>query len=208
MPSPQSPPFDPGNVGRITADEQVDALRTLIAVFATSVVRPGRPRPRNAVTAEIIDILDQVPADQAEAVAQLFTMMTLRLRRRARPRHTAFRLALETALLARGYTGAPPPPNEGAYVLADRPGLAAIDPACSDLLGRMAAVPQAEHRAWLTAQVIACGLIDAEQRHTLGGADRDLGDLAVAEFLVRAAAQYLASTAGPAPQGGPPPRKG
>ncbi len=187
--------FEPSEIGRITPDEQADALRTLIAVFATSVVRPGERRPRNAVSAEIIDILDEVPAEQAEAVAQLFTMMALRLRRKGRPRRTTFRLTLETALLARSYVGEPAPSNETSYLSSDRPGLRAIDHACSELLERMAGVPDADQRAWLTAQVIATGLIDADRRHTLGGADRDLGDMAVAEFLLRSAAQYLAATA-------------
>lgn len=194
--------FEPSEIGRITPDEQADALRTLIAVFATSVVRPGDRRPRNAVSAEIIDILDEVPAEQAEAVAQLFTMMALRLRRKGRPRRTTFRLTLETALLARSYVGEPAPANETSYLSSDRPGLSSIDLACSEMLERMAGVPDSEQRAWLTAQVIATGLIDADRRHTLGGPDRDLGDMAVAEFLLRSAAQYLAATAVRSP---PPP---
>ena len=194
--------FDPADIGRIPPEEQTDALRTLIATFATSVVRPGGPKPRNAVTAEILDILDEVPADRAEGVAQLFAMMALRLRRRARPRRTTFRLAVETALLARSYVGEGAPANESAYLSSDRPGLGAIDTACSEMLERMADVPEAEHRSWLTAQVIATGLIDADRRHRLGGDDRDLGDMAVAEFLLRSAAQYLAATAARMPPTG------
>ncbi|MFC5357040.1 hypothetical protein [Azospirillum himalayense] len=194
--------FDPAQIGRISPVEQADALRTLIAVFATAVVRPGEKAPRNAVSAEIVDILDEVPAERVEAVAQLFTMMALRLRRKGRPRRTAFRLTLETALLARSYVGEPAPQNETSYLSSDRPGLGTIDHACNEMLERMAGVPDEEQRAWLTAQVIATGLIDADRRHRLGGPDRDLGDMAVAEFLLRTAAQYLAATAVRTPPGG------
>ncbi|WP_207457924.1 hypothetical protein [Azospirillum sp. SYSU D00513] len=196
--------FDPADIGRISPDEQAEALRTLIATFATSVVRPGAPKPRNAVSAGILDILDEVPADRAEGVAQLFAMMALRLRRRARPRRTTFRLALETALLARSYVGDGAPADESAYLASDRPGLDTIDRACTDLLDRMASVPEAEQRAWLGAQVVASALIDAEHRNRLDDADRDLGDMAVAEFLLRSTAQYLAATAvrTPQPEGG------
>ncbi len=197
--------FDPAQIGRISPMEQADALRTLIAVFTTAVVRPGGKAPRNAVSVEIIDILDEVPSERAEAVAQLFTMMALRLRRKGRPRRTAFRLTLETALLARSYVGEPAPSNETSYLSSDRPGLRAIDLACNEMLGRMAGVPDADRRAWLTAQVIATGLIDADRRHRLGGPDRDQGDMAVAEFLLRTAAQYLAATAVRTPRGEAPP---
>ncbi|QCN93946.1 hypothetical protein D3093_00900 [Azospirillum argentinense] len=193
--------FDPAQIGRISPVEQADALRTLIAVFATAVVRPGEKAPRNAVSAEIVDILDEVPAERVEAVAQLFTMMALRLRRKGRPRRTAFRLTLETALLARSYVGEPAPQNETSYLSSDRPGLGTIDHACNEMLERMAGVPDEEQRAWLTAQVIATGLIDADRRHRLGGPDCDLGDMAVAEFLLRTAAQYLAATAVRTPPG-------
>ncbi|MDQ2102490.1 hypothetical protein [Azospirillum isscasi] len=197
--------FDPAQIGRISPVEQADALRTLIAVFATAVVRSGEKAPRNAVSAEIIDILDEVPAERAEVVAQLFTMMALRLRRKGRPRRTAFRLTLETALLARSYVGEPAPSNEASYLSSDRPGLGTIDHACNEMLERMAGVPDADQRAWLTAQVIATGLIDADRRHRLGGSDRDRGDMAVAEFLLRTAAQYLAATAIRTPPGESPP---
>ena len=186
--------FDPGDLGRITPDEQVDALRTLIAVFATSVQRPGHPA-RNAVTAEILDILDEVPSDRAEPVAQLFTMMAMRLRRRTRPRSTIFRQAIETALLARAYHGAETPDGEVAYLTAERPSLADIETACSDLMERLDEVPEDERPAWITAEVIAAALVHAEGDQRLGGPDRDAGDLAVAEFLLRATAQYLAATA-------------
>lgn len=186
--------FDPGDLGRITPDEQVDALRTLIAVFATSVQRPGQPA-RNAVTAEILDILDEVPADRAEPVAQLFTMMAMRLRRRTRPRGTIFRQAIETALLARAYHGADTPDGEVSYLQAGRPSLADIESACGDLLERIEAVPEDDRRAWITAEVIAAALVHAEGDQRLGGPDRDVGDMAVAEFLMRATAQYLAATA-------------
>lgn len=186
--------FDPGDLGRITADEQADALRTLIAVFATSVQRPGQPA-RNAVTAEILDILDEVPPDRAEPVAQLFTMMAMRLRRRARPRSTIFRQAIETALLARAYHGAATPDGEVAYLTAEHPTLADIESACGELMERLDEVPEEERRAWITAEVIAAALVHAEGDRRLGGPDRDVGDLAVAEFLLRAAAQYLAATA-------------
>lgn len=193
--------FEPDDIGRITPEEQVDALRTLVATFSTSVVRPGAKAPRNAVTAEIIDILDEVPSDHAEAVAQLFSMMALRLRRKGAPRRTTFRLALETALLARNYAGDATPSSEVAYLSADRPGLGAIDVACGDLEARVADVPPDDRRPWLTAQAVAAGMIDADGRHRLGGADRNAGDLAVAEFLIRAAAQYLAGST-PAGDGG------
>ncbi|HEY0832621.1 MAG TPA: hypothetical protein VGE72_01825 [Azospirillum sp.] len=186
--------FDSGDIGRITPDEQADALRTLIAVFATSVVRPGQKPPRNAVSAEIVDIIDEVPSDQAEPVAQLFTMLSMRLRRKTRPRSTIFRQAVETALLARAYHGASTPESEVSYVAADRPGLIDIDAACGELLARMEPVPEDERRAWLTADVIAAALVHAESEQRLGGPDRDVGDMAVAEFLLRAAAQYLAAT--------------
>lgn len=186
--------FEPNDIGRITPEEQADALRTLVATFSTSVVRPGAKAPRNAVTAEIIDILDEVPADRAEAVAQLFAMMALRLRRKGTPRRTTFRLALETALLARNYAGDATPPSEVAYLSAGRPGLGVIDVACGDLEARVADVPPDDRRTWLTAQAVAAGMIDADGRHRLGGSDRNAGDLAVAEFLIRAAAQYLAGS--------------
>jgi hypothetical protein len=192
--------FDPADIGRISPDEQADALRTLIATFATSVVRPGAGKPRNAVSASILDILDEVPPDRAEGVAQLFAMMALRLRRRARPRRTAFRLSLETALLARSYVGEAAPPDEASYLTTDRPGLETIDGACTDLLDRMSDIPKPRRRAWLSAQAIAAGLIEADSRKRLGGGDRDPGDMAVAEFLLRTTAQYLASTAEAAPR--------
>ncbi len=186
--------FDHGDLGRITPDEQVDALRTLIAVFATSVQRPGRPA-RNAVTSEILDILDEVPPEQTEPVAQLFTMMAMRLRRRTRPRSTIFRQAIETALLARAYHGAATPEGELAYLTAEHPSLGDIEAACNELLERLDTVPEGERRAWITAEVIAAALVHAEGDQRLGGPDRDVGDLAVAEFLLRATAQYLAATA-------------
>ena len=163
--------FDPGDLGRITADEQADALRTLIAVFATSVQRPGQPA-RNAVTAEILDILDEVP-----------------------PRSTIFRQAIETALLARAYHGAATPDGEAAYLTAEHPTLAGIEAACGGLMERLDGVPETDRRAWITAEVIAAALVHAESDRRLGGPDRDVGDLAVAEFLMKAAAQYLAATA-------------
>ena len=186
--------FDPGDLGRITADEQVDALRTLIAVFSTAVQRPGQPA-RNAVTAEILDILDEVPTDRAEPVAQLFTMMAMRLRRRTRPRSTIFRQAIETALLARAYHGAATPDGEVSYLASERPSLATIEAACGDLLERLDALPEDDRRSRIAAEVIAAALVHAEGERRLGGPDRDVGDLAVAEFLLRATAQYLAATA-------------
>lgn len=186
--------FDPGDIGRITPDEQADALRTVIATFATSVVREGEKPPRNAVTVEILDILDDVPADKAEAVAQLLTMMTLRLRRKARPRRTAFRLSLELALLARSYAGGRPPESEAAYLAADRPALPDIDAACTDLQARLAEVPVERRPGWLAAQAVAAAMVSADRGHRLGGAERDAGDLAVAEALLHAAAQYLAGS--------------
>ena len=187
--------FDPAQIGRISPVEQADALRTLIAVFATAVVRPGEKAPRNAVSAEIIDILDEVPAERAEAVAQLFTMMAMRLRRRTRPRSTIFRQAIETALLARAYHGAVAPDGEAAYLTAEHPTLGAIESACGELMERLDEVPKPERRARITAEVIAAALVHAEGDQRLGGPDRDVGDLAVAEFLLKAAAQYLAATA-------------
>ncbi|HYG89098.1 MAG TPA: hypothetical protein VD978_22880 [Azospirillum sp.] len=186
--------FDSGDFGRITADEQVDALHTLIAVFSTSVQRPGHPA-RNAVTAEILDILDEVPGDRAEPVAQLFTMMAMRLRRRTRRRSTIFRQAIETALLARSYHGAEIPDGEGVYLQAERPSLTDIESACGELLERLEGVPEDDRSAWITAEVIAAALVHAEGDQRLGGPDRDVGDLAVAEFLLRTTAQYLAATA-------------
>ncbi|MGQ9367160.1 hypothetical protein [Azospirillum sp. A39] len=187
--------FHPGDLGKITPDEQADALRTLIAVFATSVARPGVV-PRNAVSAEILDIVDEVPADAAEAVAQLFSVMALRLRRRAAPRGTVFRQTVETALLARAHTGEPPPDGEASYLASDLPDLVAIDAACAGQMARLAMKPADGRRAALTAEAVAAGLADAERRGLLGGADRSAGDLAVVEFLLRAAAQYLAATGG------------
>ncbi|WP_029008116.1 hypothetical protein [Azospirillum halopraeferens] len=187
--------FDHDELGRITPDEQADALRTLTAVFATSVARPG-VEPRNAISAEILDIVDEVPADRAEAVAQLFSMMALRLRRRAGGRGTVFRQTVETALLARSHTGAPPPDGEAAYLAADLPDLVAIDAACAGQMERLAGKPAGERRAALTAEVLAAALTEAERERRLGGPDRSAGDLAVVEFLLRAAAQYLAATGG------------
>lgn len=192
--------IDPADIGRITPEEQADALRTLLATFSTAVVRPGAKPPRNAVSVEILDILDEVPPDRAEGVAQLFSMMALRLRRRGRPRSTAFRQVLETALLVRSCAGRPTPADEPTYLATERPGIAAIDAACGDLLARIETVPAAEHRSWLMAQALAAALADADADRTLGGAERDSGDLAVAEFLLRAAAQYLAGTAAAAPR--------
>lgn len=186
--------FDPGEIGRITPDEQADALRTLIAVFATSVVRPGQ-KARNAVSAEILDIIDEVPADRAEPVAQLFTMMAMRLRRRTRPRSTIFRQAVETALLARAYHGGATPDGELAYLASGLPSLDTIDSACTALVERLESLPEGDHRAWLAAEVIAAALVYADAEDRLGGPDHDVGDMAVAEFLMRAVAQYLSATA-------------
>ncbi len=183
-----------GDFGRITADEQVDALRTLIAVFATAVQRPGHPA-RNAVTVEILDILDETPIDRVEPVAQLFTMMAMRLRRRIRSRSRIFRQTIETALLARSCHGAKIPEDEKSYLEAERPSLGAIESACGALLERLDAVEDKERYAWLTAEAIAAALIRAESERRLGGPDRDAGDLVVAEFLLKTAAQYLAATA-------------
>ena len=77
---------------------------------------------------------------------------------------------------------------------ADRPGLAAIDAACAGLLERLSDMPEGERRAWLTAEAIATALVRAQEDDRLGGPNRDIGDMAVAEFLLRAAAQYLAAT--------------
>lgn len=186
--------FDPADFGRITPDEQADALRTVIATFLTSVVRPGEAPPRNAVTAEILDILDAVPENRREPVAQLFAMMALRLRRTAPPRRTAFRLALEAALLTRGYAGEPPPDGEPEYLAAGQPGMEAIGAACAILQNRMVAEGPEDPKCWLTAHAIAAAMVETDRHHALGGARRERGDLAVAEFLLHAAAQYLAGT--------------
>lgn len=191
--------FDPADFGRITPDEQADALRTLLATFLTSVVRPGEKAPRNAVTAEIIDILDEVPDDRREAVAQLFSMMALRLRRTAPGRRTVFRQTLETALLARSRAGLPAPDGEPAYLAAGRPALPAIDAACSFLEARLVAEQPDDRRGWLAAHAVAAAMVEADGARALGGADRERGDLAVAETLLRTAAQYLA---GSMPAGG------
>jgi hypothetical protein len=186
--------MDPHDLGRISPDEQADALRTLIALFATSVVRGGN-RPRNAISVEILDIIDEVPPHQAEPVAQLFSMLALRLRRRGRPRHTALRLALETALLTNSYAGGRPVESEADYLMAAAPDLDMIDDACDlmeyGLEGEAAtAVP-----ARLTAETIAAALIAADRERPLADRDADSRDLAVAAFMLRAAAQYLALTA-------------
>lgn len=187
--------FDPREIGTITPDEQADALRTLIAVFATCVVRPGSSRPRNAISAEILDILDDVPGDRTASVAQLFAMMAMRLRRRSPPRHTILRLVMETALLTRKHAGGNPPESEAAYLTSRRPGLTAIDGACDDLLTRMAAVPEADVPAWLAAQSIAVALVNADREVGVGAQAADVLDLTVVEFLLRTAGQYLAATA-------------
>ncbi|HYD32413.1 MAG TPA: hypothetical protein VEB64_16345 [Azospirillaceae bacterium] len=190
------PPFDSRDIGVITPDEQADALRTMIAVFATSVVRPDRPEPRNAISAEILDILDEVPDDEVEPVSQLFAMMVMRLRRRSHPRHTTFRLAVEAAVLAHKLTGHPAPESETAYLATDQPGLSQIDAACDMLFEEMDGMTPGEVPAWLTAHVIAAALIHADLPDGAAPENLDRLDLGVAEFLVRAAAQYLYSTSG------------
>lgn len=192
--------FDPKELGKITPDEQADALRTLIAVFATSVVREGRDA-RNAISAEILDIVDDVPLEHADVVAQLFSVLTLRLRRRMEPRRTVFRQALETALLAHGPAGGGPVASEADYLGETRPDLAMIDDACSDLLARLPAgaggnaASKAEASAWLSAQALAAALVNEDLVHGHAEGDHAGRDLAVGEFLLRTAAQYLVATA-------------
>jgi hypothetical protein len=185
--------FDPNGIGKITPDEQADALRTLIATFATSVVRAGR-EPRNAISAEIVDIVDEVPTDQIEVVAQLFSMLALRLRRRGNPRRTAFRLAVETALLAHNYSGGGPVRSESDYLSQGRPDLASIDDACDEMIAAMEDAAPPDNPAWLTARAIAAALIHENRTAGRGENEHETRDLAVAEFLLHAAAQYLAAT--------------
>lgn len=185
--------FDPREIGKITPDEQADALRTLIATFATSVVRAGQ-EPRNAISAEIVDIVDEVPPDQVEVVAQLFSMLALRLRRRGTARRTAFRLAVETAMLTHGYAGGDPIRSEGDYLTQGRPGLCVIDDACDDLIATLQEEGPPDERAWLTARAIAAALVHESRADGRPEDERETRDLAVAEFLLRTAAQYLAAT--------------
>lgn len=185
--------FQPEEIGRITPDEQADALRTLIAVFATSVVRAGRT-PRNAISAEILDIVDEVPAEDVETVAQLFSMLALRLRRRARPRRTVFRLSLETALLAHAHAGGVQVANEPDYLDRDRPDMAAVEDALGRLERQIVGIDGAVLSERLGAEAIAAALMHEERACGHADADHEGRDLAVAEFLLRAAAQYLKAT--------------
>lgn len=185
--------FEPEEIGRITPDEQADALRTLIAVFATSVVRAGRT-PRNAISAEILDIVDEVPTEDVETVAQLFSMLALRLRRRARPRRTVFRLGLETALLARTHAGGAQVASETDYLDQDRPDMAEVEDALGRLERQLVGTGGPKLAERLGAEAIAAALMHEERAYGHAAADHDGRDLAVAEFLMRLAAQYLRAT--------------